>query len=248
MSLLDRIEDTFPANDDVGVPLLSTITITFDRLMDESDLNDNFFVEGPDTDQFVGPGLALLEFPNNTSQGEVDDFLRSPGYRGIVQGATTFTTISGSPDKTLLTFTPTQPLYPLTEYTIMISDSLDASGITHSGMVTLDFQTGSGSIEEIPTETSSSILKTTAQPGILSTSGALQVVSTTPADHSVEQDPKELTDIIIEFNKELDPATVTGNVSVLAEVATDHPNANAVANGALAKVVTVSGRKITVSI
>lgn len=248
MALLDRIEDTFPANNDVGVPLLTTITITFDRLMDETDLNDHFFVEGPDTDQFVGPGLTLLEFPNNTSQGEADDFLRSPGYAGIMEGATTFLTISGSPDKTQLIFTPDQPLAPLTQYTAMLSDVMDASGITHTGIITFTFQTGSGSIEEVPTSVSSSILKTTAQPGILSTSGALQIVSTTPADHSIDQ-AVDLTEIIVEFNKDLDPATVTpAKVTVTAEKATDHPNASATANGELAKAVSVSGTKLTITI
>jgi hypothetical protein len=247
MALIDRIEDTFPANNDVGVPLLSTITITFDRLMDETDLNDHFFVEGPDSDQFVGPGLTLLEFPDNTSQGEVDDFLRSPGYKGIVQGTTTFTTVSGTPSKTVLTFTPDKPLVPLTQYTAMLSDSLDDQGVTHTGLITFTFQAGSGSIEEVPAATSSSILKTTAQPGILTTSGALAVVKTTPVDHAIEQDPK-LSVIEIEFNKALDGTSVPGKVSVVAEKATDHPNATAIANGDLAKVVTVSGRKITVSI
>ena len=78
-NLLDIIQDTFPADADVGVPLLSQITVLFDREMDEVSLDESFFVEGPDTDQFVGPGLAFLEFPNNTSQGDINDFLKSPG-------------------------------------------------------------------------------------------------------------------------------------------------------------------------
>lgn len=256
MTLLDRIDDTFPANSDVGVPLLTAITILFDRAMDETDLDNHLFVEGPDTDQFIGPGLTFLEYPDNTSQGEVDDFLRSPGYKGIVQGVTTFekvdpndATITGVmiPYRTRAVFTPDKPLVPLTEYTVMLSDTLDASGITHAGIVTLSFQTGSGSIEEIPTATSTSILITTAQPGILVSAGALAVTKTTPVDHGVEQDPK-LDEITIEFNKALDAASVVGKVSLVAEQATDHPTAAAVANGDLAKVVTVSGNTITVMI
>lgn len=256
MTLLDRIDDTFPANNDVGVPLLSTITILFDREMNETDLNDNLFVEGPDTDQFVGPGLALLEFPNNTSQGEVDDFLRSPGYQGIMQGDTTFekvdmidplVTVSGQPYRTRAIFTPDQPLVPLTEYTVMLSDTLDLLGATHSGIITFSFTTGSGSIEEVPTETSTSILQTTAQPSVLITAGSLGITGTTPKDHAVQQDPK-LETITIEFNKDLDAASVIGKVSVLSEQATDHPNATSIANGDLANIVTVSGNILTVTI
>jgi hypothetical protein len=254
-ALLDIIDDTFPANDDVGVPLLSTITILFDREMDEEDLNNNFFVEGPDTDQFIGPGLLMLEYPQNLSQGEVDDFLKSPGYRGIVQGTTTFTGIdlydsnvySGvSPFRTKLIFTPTLPFTPLTEYTAYLSDSMDVSGVTYTGIVTFSFVSGSGSVEEIPSTISSSVLRTTTNVPALATAGEFRVTSTNPLSGSVQKST-DLNEITIDFNKPIDPNSVTeDSITIFSEPATDHPNATAVAYGDLTKDLTISGQRIIV--
>lgn len=72
------IDDYFPATDTVGVPLNSVIFVLFEKEMNESELEEKFFIEGPDTDSFVGPGFEIGL--NNVSQG--DDFLSSPGYSG----------------------------------------------------------------------------------------------------------------------------------------------------------------------
>ena len=93
-ALSDIIDDTFPGSGDVGVPLQSAITVLFDRAMDHTELQLDFFIEGPDTDQFIGPGLLELTSPANISQGDLDNFLRSPGYAGLVQGVFTFKYIS----------------------------------------------------------------------------------------------------------------------------------------------------------
>jgi len=52
------IQDYSPAAGSASIPLSSTVTITFDRLMDEDSLSREFFISGPDTDQFIGPGVA----------------------------------------------------------------------------------------------------------------------------------------------------------------------------------------------
>lgn len=257
-NLIDIIVDTFPASNDIGVPLLATVKLLFSEAMDEDDVDNNFFVEGPDTDQFVGPGLGMLEFPNNISQGEMDDFLRSPGYRGIVQGETTFehvsltdpdVTVSGStPYRTRVIFTPDQPLFPLTEYRALISDVDTVSGITYSGIVSLTFTTGSGSIEEVPTAVSSSVLMSTQLPAALVSSGAFRIVKTTPADNSIEQ-ALDLSQILIEFNKNIDATSITSDmITIESEIATDHPKAAATAIGDLAKTYTVSGVYLTINI
>lgn len=247
--LLSIITDTFPANDDLGVPLKSQITISFSSHLDEDSVKESFFVEGPDTDQFVGVDLDLQFYPDNISQG--DDFLESPGYKGIVQGEITFATVSGV--SMTATFTPDQPLAALTDYTVHVSD-LDGdlfttfSGITYSGHVTFDFQTGSGSIQEVPTTVSTSVLTSLNQSTVQITQGPLKILKITPEDRAIEVDP-DLEEITVEFNKELDPLSIdTDAISVKAHPATDHPNAGEVANGELAKTVTIDGKKITIKI
>src|SRR5688572_17380345 len=155
--LLDLVVDTFPGNNDVGVPLRSEITITLSGLdYDEESLEEGFFVEGPDTDQFIGPGLEMQAFPDSISQGDLDDFLASPGYQGIVQGTVTVSGVSGN---TVVTFTPTRPLAPNTMYVANLTGILESDGETEiDGFVSMSFETGSGSIEAIPSTVSTSVL------------------------------------------------------------------------------------------
>lgn len=254
-NLIDIIVDTFPADKDVGVPLLSQIKILFDREMDETSLDQNFFVEGPDTDQFVGPGLGFLEFPNNTSQGEINDFLRSPGYKGIVQGVTTFekvdpvdpnVIVTAAPYRTRLIFTPDKPLAPLTDYSAILSDCKDLTGTLWTGIVTFSFQSGSGSIQAVPSSTSSSILKQAVYPA--TANEVLTITSTTPLDHSVNV-PPSLDQIIVTFNQDIDPASVTPDkISVRTEPATDHPNAGVNSQGDIATQIQVSANKIIIKL
>lgn len=246
-NLVDVIVDHFPPVSGVAIPLGSQITIEFDVEMDPTSLEDNFFVEGPDTDQYVGEGLAYLHEPDNVSQGDLDDFLRSPGYQGIVPGEIEVDVVSGV--GTTLTFTPTQPLYPLIEYRVNLSDPEDADGDTVSGYVTWSFETGTGSIEELPTTISTSVLAVAPHVADYATSqGPLSVVKTTPADHAIEE-PTTLEEIEVEFNKEIDPASVTDeSVQVETVVATDHPEVAASAVGKVVKRLEVDGKTLKIKI
>jgi hypothetical protein len=246
--LLDRVKDTFPANGDVAVPLQSNITITLSGLdYDEDSLKEGFFIEGPDTDQYIGPGLLDLASPQNISQGDLDDFLQSPGYKGIVQGTTTTSGIAGD---TVITFDPELPLSPLTQYTVNLTGVLDALEAEIDGFVTFDFTSGTGSIEEIPSTVSTSVLSAaiaeTSTPGV-SDSTPLAVVSTTPSDHNVQQETT-LNEIVVEFNKTLDPASVTDKVTVKTVPSSDHPEAVTNSQGNLATSLTVEGKKLKIKI
>lgn len=252
-NLIDLILDTFPANSDTGVPLLSDITITLSGLdYDEDTLLDGFFLEGPDTDQFIGPGIIDQVYPNSISQGDIDDFLESPGYTGIVAGTTTVSGISGN---TVVTFNPTLPLAALTDYRAYLAE-VTTSGIvpihtpdTVSGIVTWVFQTGTGSIETIPSSVSSSVLADTfIQQNLSDIETALKVVSTTPIDHSVEHSPDGTREIVVEFNKALNPNIADANVTVKALPATDHPEVTVTANGDLAKRLVVEGNLLRIKI
>jgi len=247
-ALTDLIKDTFPANDDTGVPLQSNLTITLSGLdYDEDSLIEGMFVEGPDTDQFVGPGQLGLVIPDNVSQGDIDDFLQSAGYQGIVQGTVT---VSGVGGDTVVTFDPTLPLAPSIEYRVNLTGVLNAattSGI--DGFATFSFTTGTGSIEEVPSTVSSSVLSGAAisESGSIDPSSPLQVVSISPADHSVENS-KNLREIVVKFNKPIDPSSVDGNVEVTTVPQTDHPNASTNSQGDIAVTTEVTGNTLTIKV
>lgn len=247
--LLDRIIDTFPANDDTGVPLRSDLTITLSGLNYDSDsLSEGFFLEGPNTDKFVGPGLLFQEYPPNISDSlNLDDFLGSPGVEGIAQGTTT---ISGVLGNTLITFSPTYPLAALTEYKMNLHSVLASDGSTDiDGFVTITFETGSGSIEEVPSTVSTSILNATQSISALNSTGIpLQIVKITPSDRSV-QNSIDLSQIVIEFNKAIDPTSVTDSaITIITSAVSSHPSLSVQSQGELVKSIQVSGNLLIINI
>lgn len=246
-NLVDVIVDHFPPVDGTNVPLLSQITVTFSREMNTDRLQEDFFLEGPDTDQFIGPGQAELIHPDNVSQGQLDDFLRSPGYTGIVEGEFEFETVSGVSTK--LIFTPSKPLTPLFNYKAYISETKDIDDNDIEGIVFWEFQTGSGSIQELPSTISTSVLAAAPQAQALALDlASLEVVSTTPSNHSV-QEPTGLSEIVVEFNKDIDPASVDPDAIVVRTFpATDHPQADVKPARDIAKSVEVSGKQLKIKI
>jgi len=246
-NLIDTVVDHFPPVSGVSIPLNSVITIEFNIEMDPVSLEESFFIEGPDTDQYIGPGLAMLANPANVSQADLDNFLRSPGYQGILQGIVDVNVVSGV--GTTLSFTPDQPLYPTIQYIVNVSDPLDALGNLVSGYISWNFETGTGSIEEIPSTISTSVLSVAPHvTDYITSQGPLLVVSTTPTDHAIEQ-LTTLTEIDIEFNKELDPASITDDsVIISTSVATDHPNVSPSAVGTVVKTLEVIGKILRIKI
>ncbi len=242
--LSDIITSYTPSNGAVGVPLLSTISVTFDRLMDEDDLAIEFFLAGPDTDQYIGPGISQFNlYPDNVSQG--DDFLESPGYTGIVTGTFSFETVAGV---TVLTFSPTQPMAPLIEYTAHLPQAKDATGTTHTGHVIFGWTSGSGSIEAMPSTSSLSVLTSISQVTSLSALTDLEVDKTIPADNTVGQDV-DLSTIEVYFNKAIESTSVSNtSVSAKAIPATDHPSAVGAIERDLAIKLTTEGKKIIIEI
>lgn len=242
MTLLrDTIADYSPPSGATGVSLNSPIVVTFNRLMDTSDLEIEFFVEGPDTDKFIGPGVSEINlYPDNVSQG--DDFLESPGYAGIVDGTFSFETVSGV---TQMTFTPSSPMAALTEYTAHLPEADDVNGTEYTGHVTFSWTTGTGSIEALPDTSSTSVLTSTVTS--LSALDNLEIVAVTPRANSVENEV-DLDSIEIEFNKEIAAESLSGNITVKTYPATDHPSASSSAQGDLGTKLSVDGKKVTIEI
>jgi hypothetical protein len=257
--LSEIITDYFPANGDVGIPLASVVSMTFDRVMDTGRLKEDFFIEGPDTDQWIGPGLMELKDPANISQGDLENFLKSPGYRGILQGSFEFKIVDTNGNEVLATnaeartkllFTPTQPLYPLLTYSVHVTETLDALGTAWPGYVGFSFESGSGAIVQLPASISSSVLSTGLTPGTaaVSTATGMTVLSSNPVDFSINN-ASDLSQIVINFDKDLDATTVTqDSVIVQTSIASDHPNLVGTAKGKLAKQLIVSGKTLTIKI
>ena len=246
-NLVDIIVDHFPPVSGTNIPLLSQITITFNREMNTDRLREDFFLEGPDTDQFIGPGQSELRFPDNVSQGYLDDFLRSPGYAGIVEGELEFETVSGVSTK--LIFTPSRPLAPLFDYKAYISETKDIDDNDIEGIVYWNFQTGSGSIQELPSTISTSVLAAAPQAQALASNlASLEVVSTSPSNHDVQESTR-LPEIVVEFNKDIDPASVDPDTIIIRTFpATDHPQAVVKPARDLAKSVEVIGKQLRIKI
>jgi len=149
-----------------------------------------------------------------------------------------------------LVFTATQPLYPLVTYTVHLVETLDVLGTSWPGYVGFTFESGSGSIEQLPSSISSSILSSGLSPSAVTVSEGtgLKVLSTTPVDFSINNS-SDLSQIVINFDKDLDAATVTQDrIIVEASAASDHPNLVATAKGKLAKQLVVSGKTLTIKI
>jgi hypothetical protein len=240
------VEDYFPVADQTGVPLGVKPSVTLEGLdYDEASLQEGIFLEGPDTDQFVGPDNLYQVSPNNVSQGDLDDFLQSPGFIGIVPGSGV---VTNDGVNTTVSFYPDMTLAPLTEYKMNLTGILDASESDITGFFTSTFVTGSGSIVELPSDVSSSVLCAVATESTSSSSTvALAVTGVSPADYSI-QNSVETNEIIITFNKAISAASVVGKVSVKAIPATDHPNATVGAIRDIVFTTEVVGNQLKIKI
>lgn len=129
------IVTTSPASGATGVPTNIQITITFDREVDTYRIaNGGVYLEGPDESKAFGPGFLDLNPPETNE----DDYLSSPGLKGIVECDYTFKRVDGSgvelggyydygdaPDsgaqyRTQVVITPKIPLKALTDFRVII--------------------------------------------------------------------------------------------------------------------------------
>jgi hypothetical protein len=69
----------YPSNEATAVPVGADIQITFSCGVDLSTVKNNVVVYGKDTDFISGPGTATF-----INEGKSADFLKSPGFKGVV--------------------------------------------------------------------------------------------------------------------------------------------------------------------
>lgn len=115
------------------------------------------------------------------------------------------------------------------------------------GQVIYTFSTGGGNILPVEDSTSTS---PTGSPLPLTASSSLVVTKTRPANMAVNQPVENYDRIIIEFNKDIDPNSVTADmITVIATPVIDHPNLCVNSpNGPIAKIITVEGNKIFIDV
>lgn len=105
------------------------------------------------------------------------------------------------------------------------------------------FSTGSGSIQVPPSSTSAS--------GIDSITGVseLEIVSITPKHQATNLDPLSVSEIIIEFNKDLDPDTITNDtVRIFSEPVNGLLDTNIQYAGEIVKILSVDANILTIQI
>lgn len=135
------IVTTSPSSGAEGVPTNLTISVTFDQEVDTFRLkNGGIFLEGPDESKAIGPGMLDLSPPAT----DEDEFLSSPGFKGIKDVDYAFFRVDGSGNsvdyydygdtaqagqlyRTKVVLTPNRILQALTEYTVYVVGDEDVS-------------------------------------------------------------------------------------------------------------------------
>lgn len=245
--LLNKVLSYEPIVSGVAVPLLSNITIVLDGVdYDSTSLEEGFFIEGPSGVGVFGIGGLKLEYPEGIP-AECDRDIFDTSYEQAAPIGGTVTVVKDV--NTTVTFNPTYPLAASVEHKANLTDVLDDSLATISGFISWSFTTGTGSIESLPEEISSSILSTTSM-GIAGSlfAAPLKVVKTTPSDHAIQQNPS-IEEIEIEFNKPIDPSSISADtIQITGLPVTDHPNISIKSSGDLYKAVEVNGKKVKLKI
>jgi hypothetical protein len=147
-SVVNSIDLIYPGNGATGVPLNSSIQVTFNTEIDEWSIEHGGFVlEGPDSDEVIYPGYT----PTVLVQGTESQILGSPGLKGIVPGVFTFqrvavstfdlvntsdTTGDGGLYRTRMIFTPTNQMARLIDYKIYLMGDDDITDENFTGIRT----------------------------------------------------------------------------------------------------------------
>jgi len=130
------VVQVYPADGDTGIPIGKTIEIIFDKGIDLISAQNHVVLYGNDFDQTSGPNSALWIDPDT---GNNPYFLRSPGFKGLVELTATATyveltgytdfdpgVVTGETDEVAaavghkLILTPREQLAADTEYTLHI--------------------------------------------------------------------------------------------------------------------------------
>jgi hypothetical protein len=117
------------------------------------------------------------------------------------------------------------------------------------GNLTWPFETGSGSIQTVPTTASTTLTGAPTTTTSTSTSSTFAVSSTVPADLYTNMTlPTADYDVVITFNGTVDAATVLASRVTVETEAVNGDDANITHSGVLAKTLTVGTNTLTITI
>jgi hypothetical protein len=121
--------------------------------------------------------------------------------------------------------------------------------VTYSGNLVWPFQTGSGSIETLPTTTSTTVLGIDTVISTTATTTTFTVVSTEPEDGDTNLTlPTNEYDITVEFDNDIDSATVVSGVDITVFSESVNGETTIAAEGDIIAKPAVSGTELTITI
>lgn len=158
------IQTIYPADSDTGIPVGESLRITFSKGIDLSTAKQSVVLYGADFDRSSGPNSALWI---NERTGENPQFLRSPGFNGLVEcdyslvylddeGSVVVpqpTVVSAASEisdgyKHQLVIVPKQQLAKDTVYNLFVYGNPDASGRGISSRTVFDVVPDGGNSSE----------------------------------------------------------------------------------------------------
>lgn len=228
-----QVISVLPAANSTGRPLEENIQVTFDREVNQTTIDAGSFVVAKRT--LVGLEDLLLQDTVTASTA--------------VDGVFSFQVAAG---RTTVTFNPSQPLEPNSEYTVILSQDIKAvDGTSLAGIYQWKFTTGSGAIIEPPTDTSGPAVTPYHSSPVTPLTGGedryLTLIHAVPPLRATNL-PLTTNVITLTFNKALDPDQFsTASCSLLAEPVDGRPDTPAAGPLQFAAAV-VDGIKLRLSI
>lgn len=161
------ILETYPADGDTGIPISEALYVIFDRGVDLDTAKKHIVLYGADSDTSSGPDSAQWINPED---GSNPFYLRSPGYKGVVDCEYELVYLDSSnveldPQPTIASeaaevaasyrcmvrVTPKKPLAPEVEYTLYVIGDTSGTGTGVSSRTVFDVvadpgNTGLGSV------------------------------------------------------------------------------------------------------
>lgn len=217
-----EIESVNPLDASLGLPLQTQISVVFNQLMDEATItSSSFLVSGPDNSSWSTPGVRVIE--NTSPENVLLDF----GGDEYIDGTISFSEVDlgGSVFGTKATFTSTVPFSPNTEYVVYLAgdEGLDDNIVTPIAAVDSTvlvgtymwrFTTGSGSVSEVPTVSSTAVSVPPTVSSVIS--DPFKLSSSIPANRATNLTVATDT-ITLNFNANVDATTVDSAILIVAE-------------------------------
>lgn len=208
-----NIESVHPLDSALGQPLKSTISVIFNQLMDETTITEStFMVSGPESSEVGSGSFSILQQNSGLNYS-------------YIEGSIRFETITGT--KTKAIFEPSAALDENTEYIVYLigdeGNEADDVGFISAldltpfiGVTAWRFTTGTGSISDVPTDTSNAQVADGVLPVYEEGVVLFEVASTVPENRATNV-TTSTEEIHILLSKEPDDSTLSTGIRIYSE-------------------------------